>query len=129
LIAIVPDGKPTAISAHTTDQIEDFVREHDVLKRKSNLTKAGEWANRADEELRDSLNRLVEKTAIDPGAPFAPDVLERLAALKRDDRGAFESLRARLKSMSSKLRAELSQWAGDLDALMNGRQHTSKRWR
>jgi hypothetical protein len=56
-------------------------------------------------------------------------VLERLAALKRDDRGAFESLRARLKSMSSKLRAELSQWAGDLDALMNGRQHASKRWR
>jgi hypothetical protein len=32
-------------------------------------------------------------------------------------------------SMSSKLRAELSQWAGDLDALMNGRQHASKRWR
>jgi putative DNA primase/helicase len=29
LIAIVPDGKPTAISAHTTDQIETFVREHD----------------------------------------------------------------------------------------------------
>jgi hypothetical protein len=26
----------------------------------------------------DPLDRLVEKTAIDPGAPFAPDVLERL---------------------------------------------------
>jgi hypothetical protein len=32
-------------------------------------------------------------------------------------------------SMSSKLRAELTQWAGDLDVLMNGRQHASKRWR
>jgi hypothetical protein len=28
LIAIVPEGKPTAISADTTDQIEAFVREH-----------------------------------------------------------------------------------------------------
>jgi hypothetical protein len=29
LIAIMPDGKLTAISAHTTDQVEAFVREHD----------------------------------------------------------------------------------------------------
>ena len=29
--------------------------------------------------------------------PFAPDVLERLAALKKNDRAAFETLRAQLK--------------------------------
>jgi hypothetical protein len=35
----------------------------------------------AAEEIRDPLDGLVEKTAIDPGAPFAPDTLGRLAAL------------------------------------------------
>jgi hypothetical protein len=40
---------------------------------------------------------LVEKTTADPGAPFVPDALERLRALKEDDRAAFETLRAQLK--------------------------------
>ena len=47
----------------------------------------------AAEEVRDPLEGLVEKTAADPGAPFAPEVLERLAALKKDDRAAFEARR------------------------------------
>ena len=59
----------------------------------------------AAEELRDPLDRLVEKTAIDPGAPFAPDVLERLATLKKDDRGTFESLRAQLKEAGCRVTA------------------------
>jgi hypothetical protein len=50
------------------------------------------------EEVRDPLEGLVDKTRIDPGAPFTPEVLERLAALKKDDRAAFETLRAHLKS-------------------------------
>jgi hypothetical protein len=49
------------------------------------------------EEVCDPLEGLVEKTRIDPGAPFTPEVLERLAALKKDDRAAFEKLRAQLK--------------------------------
>jgi hypothetical protein len=40
----------------------------------------------AAEEVRDPLEGLVEKTAADPGAAFVPVVLERLAALKREDR-------------------------------------------
>src|SRR5262245_53172034 len=51
----------------------------------------------AAEDLLDPLEGLVENTASDPGAPFAPDALERLAALKKDDRAAFEALRAQLK--------------------------------
>ena len=51
----------------------------------------------AAEDIRDPLEGLVEKTATDPGAPFAPDTLVRLAALKKDDRAAFEALRAQLK--------------------------------
>ena len=51
----------------------------------------------AAEDIRDPLDGLVEKTATDPGAPFAPEALERLAALKKDDRAAFEALRAQLK--------------------------------
>jgi hypothetical protein len=37
----------------------------------------------AAEDIRDPLDGLVEKSADDPGAPFVPDALERLAALKR----------------------------------------------
>ena len=59
----------------------------------------------AAEELRDPLDGLVERAAIDPGAPFAPDVLERLATLKKDDRGAFESLRAQLKEAGCRVTA------------------------
>lgn len=54
-------------------------------------------AFQAAEEIRDPLDGLVERTASDPGAPYAPEVLERLAALKRDDQGTFEVWRARLK--------------------------------
>jgi hypothetical protein len=49
------------------------------------------------EDITDPLDGLVEKVAIDAGAPFAPDVLERLCELKRQNRPAFEVLRARLK--------------------------------
>ena len=49
------------------------------------------------EEAVDPLDGLVEKAASDPGAPFVPEVLERLAALKKEDRAAFEALRAQLK--------------------------------
>src|SRR5262249_57647966 len=51
----------------------------------------------AAEEIGDPLEGLVENTAIDPGAACAPEILERLMALKRDDRAAFEALRAQLK--------------------------------
>ncbi|QYK45927.1 MAG: hypothetical protein KF794_04325 [Xanthobacteraceae bacterium] len=51
----------------------------------------------AAEEVRDPLESIVERTGTDPGAAFAPDVLECLATLKRDNRAAFEALRAQLK--------------------------------
>jgi hypothetical protein len=57
------------------------------------------------EEIRDPLDGLVEGTKADPGAPFAPEVLERLAALKKQDRAAFEALRAQLKSTGCRVTA------------------------
>ena len=39
----------------------------------------------------DPLAGLVEKTAADPGAPFAPEILASLADLRKADRAAFES--------------------------------------
>ena len=51
----------------------------------------------AAEDILDPLEGLVERTATDPGAPFRPDVLERLGTLKKGDRAAFEALRAQLK--------------------------------
>jgi len=59
----------------------------------------------AAEEIRDPLEGLVEKTATDPGAAFVPEVLERLAALKKLDRAAFESLRFKLKSTGCRVTA------------------------
>ena len=51
----------------------------------------------AAEEIPDPLGGLIERVAEDPGAPFVPEVLERLSAMKREDRAAFELLRAKLK--------------------------------
>jgi hypothetical protein len=59
----------------------------------------------AAEEVRDPLEGLVERTAADAGVAFAPDVLERLATLKRDDRAAFEALRAQLKKAGCRVMA------------------------
>ncbi|MBX3497730.1 MAG: hypothetical protein KF769_15960 [Parvibaculum sp.] len=59
----------------------------------------------AAEEVREPLEGLVERTGSDPGAAFAPDVLERLAALKREDRAAFEALRAQLKKVGCRVTA------------------------
>lgn len=49
------------------------------------------------EEIHDPLDGLVERTAIDKGAAFEPDVLDLLAALQKSDLASFETLRAQLK--------------------------------
>ena len=59
----------------------------------------------AAEEVHDPLERLVERTGTDPGAAFVPETLERLVALKRDDRAAFEALRAQLKTAGCRVTA------------------------
>jgi hypothetical protein len=59
----------------------------------------------AAEDIRDPLDGLVEKSATDPGAPFEPDALEWLAALKKDDRAAFEALRAQLRKAGCRVTA------------------------
>ena len=57
------------------------------------------------EEVRDPLDGLVERTAANPGAAFVPEMLERLAALRRDDQAAFEALRAQLKKAGCRVTA------------------------
>lgn len=59
----------------------------------------------AAEAVPDPLAMLVEQTAIDPGAPFTPEALEALAALKRGNRAAFEALRAQLKKAGARVTA------------------------
>lgn len=49
------------------------------------------------EEVLDPLDELVARTEVDPGAPFVPNVLEALVALRQRDRAHFERLRAQLK--------------------------------
>ena len=57
------------------------------------------------EEVRDPLDGLVERTVADAGAAFVPEVLERLTTLKRNDRAAFEALRAQLKKAGCRVTA------------------------
>jgi hypothetical protein len=60
---------------------------------------------------------LVEKTAGDPGAPFTPEALVALAALKKDDRAAFEALRAQLKNARCRVTAldgAIAEESGDV---------------
>jgi hypothetical protein len=59
-------------------------------------------------EIRDPMDLLVERTATDPGAPFAPATLARIASLKKKDRAAFEGLRDQLKKVRCRV-AELDE--------------------
>lgn len=59
----------------------------------------------AAEAVPDPLAGLVEQTATDPGAPFMPEALEALAALKQDNRAAFEALRSQLKKAGCRVTA------------------------
>lgn len=59
----------------------------------------------AADDIPDPLDGLVEKSAEDPGAAFTPEVLERLVALKSEDRAAFEALRAKLKKAGCRVTA------------------------
>jgi hypothetical protein len=71
----------------------------------------------AAEDIPDPLDGLVEKCAADPGAAFAPEVLERLATLKKDDRAAFEALRSKLKKAGCRVTAldeAIAEESGDM---------------
>ncbi len=68
------------------------------------------------EELRDPLDDLLARTEADPGAPFAPEVIEALVALRQEDHARFEGLRARLKRFGCRVTALdeiLAKEAGD----------------
>lgn len=68
------------------------------------------------EELRDPLDDLLARTEANPGTPFAPEVLDALVALRREDRARFEGLRAQLKSAGCRVTAldkALAEEVGD----------------
>jgi hypothetical protein len=75
------------------------------------------------EELKDPLDGLVEKTATDPGVAFTPEAIERLAALKKDDRAAFEALRAKLKQAGCRV-TELDEAIAEESGDVGGRGPT-----
>ena len=98
--AIEPDAEALharKVEVRVPIPIEDIVENHlgDHTNESETLMAA---ATDAAKDIRDPLEGLFEKAASDPGAPFAPDVLLRLVAMKKDDCAAFEALRAQLKS-------------------------------
>jgi hypothetical protein len=55
------------------------------------------------EEIRDPLDGLVERTRLNPGAPFEPETLERLKELRKEDPAAFEILRSELSKTECRI--------------------------
>jgi hypothetical protein len=71
----------------------------------------------AAEVVPDPLDGLIEKCVTDPGAAFAPEVLERLASLKEENRAAFEVLRAKIKRAGCRVTAldeAIAEESGDM---------------
>jgi hypothetical protein len=56
------------------------------------------------EDVDDLIDGLVKKTSVDAGSAFQPEVLERLATLKKVNRAAFEGLRAQLKKVGCRVK-------------------------
>jgi hypothetical protein len=77
----------------------------------------------AAEDILDPLEGLMDKTTTDPGAPFKPDVLGRIAALKKDDRAKFEVLRAKLKKAGCRV-TELDEAIAEESGYTRGRVPT-----
>ena len=82
----------------------------------------------AAEDIRDPLEELAEKTAADPGAPFMPEALELLAALKKEDRAAFEALRSQLKKAGCRV-TQLDEAIAEENGDAGGRGPTPRRVR
>jgi len=67
-------------------------------------------------DVDDPLDALIARAADNPGAPFTGEALAMLVALKKSDRAAFESARARLKATGCRVAAldvALAEVAGD----------------
>jgi hypothetical protein len=77
----------------------------------------------SSEAIRDPLAGLAEHTAGDPGAPFKPEALEALAALKQDNRAAFEALRSQLKRAGCRVTA-LDDAIAEENGVAGGRRPT-----
>lgn len=82
----------------------------------------------AAEEIGDPLEELVAETATDPGAPFAAEMLERLAELRTDDRSAFERLRSRLKKAGCRI-AALDRAIAEITGKLGGTRSGAGRYR
>ncbi len=76
----------------------------------------------AAEAIPDPLAGLVELTATDPGAPFMPEALEALSALKQVNRAAFEALRSQLKKAGCRVTA-LDDAIAEENGDAGGRRH------
>jgi len=68
------------------------------------------------EPICDPLDDLLARAEADPGAPFEPEVLESLVALRQENQARFEGLRAQLKRAGCRVTAldkALGEEAGD----------------
>jgi hypothetical protein len=105
IISNDPIPRATAIDGHTDaagigDAEDDVGFSHNLDNDESPVGGVDSIAAaiEAAEEVRDPLDGLVERAGSDPGAPFEPDVLDRLVELKAENRADFLRLRQKLKN-------------------------------
>jgi hypothetical protein len=72
-------------------------------------------------EFRDPLDDLVEITKADPGAPFAPEMVQEIRTLKKQDPAKFEALREQLKAVGCRVTA-LDEVIADKNGEKGGRK-------
>jgi hypothetical protein len=74
----------------------------------------------AAEEICDPLDDLVARSGDNPGLVFTSEILKRLSELRKNDRAAFESLRAKLKNAGCRITA-LDEAIAEQDGEAGGR--------
>jgi Toprim domain len=109
-----PELKKRGIRVRVAWPVEGFKDFNDMVMGAADRTAAFAAVRKAIEDAEDfvdPLDDLLERTNTDPGVPFEPETLRRLAELRANDQPAFERLR-------SKLKEETDCRLGELDAAL-----------
>ena len=87
----------------TTDKITDTETLESVERNVDTVDNPVALAIAEAEEVPDPLEGLAERVPNDPGAPFEPETMEAIVALKKRDRAGYEILRKSLKDAGCRM--------------------------
>ena len=87
----------------TTDKITDTETLESEEGKVGTIDNSVALAIAEAEEVPDPLEGLAERVPNDPGAPFEPETMEAIVALKKRDRAGYEILRKSLKDAGCRM--------------------------